>query len=48
MSGVKIAEQGRASEQIGLDWSEQSKENQSIAKRLDQREVRRLDQIGSY
>ena len=44
-NGESRAEHGRASEQIGLGRSEQSKENRSIEERVDQREARRLDRI---
>ena len=39
-------EQGRATKQIGLIWSEESKDNQSIADLVDQRDVKILDRIG--
>ena len=38
--------QGRASEHIGLGWSEQSKENQIISDWADKRKARKLDRIG--
>ena len=40
------SEQGRASEQIGLGWGDQSKENKGRAECVDKREVRKLDWIG--
>ena len=40
-------DQGRASEHIGVGWSENSKESQRIAELVDKRKVIRLDQIGS-
>ena len=43
---MEIIEQGRASKQIVLYWSEQSGDNQSIEYLMDQREVRILDWIG--
>ena len=43
---MKREEKERASKQIGLVWSDQSKENQIRAELVDQREVRILDRIG--
>ena len=40
-------EQRRASEKIGLGWSEQSKENQRRAERVYKREVKIFYWIGS-
>ena len=44
---MERSDQGIAREQIGLGWSEQSKENQIIEKLVYKIEVRRLDRIES-
>ena len=45
--GVEWEDQGRASKDIGLGWSDQSKENQRISEWVAKRKSIRLYQIGN-